>query len=257
MTLDEIKKAKNPPIHTLSTTLSDKQAICYLDNNPDMANKLDAEDGDKIEKAKNHWRNFGLFEMGTENEKKSPFMCDDADEGDNANNNSNNTNNNFNNILTNNPIQNIVNSPGISNIRELGEKWSDGIRSIVFRYKNKDGEYKEISSNKKSFEFKCLEQKRFLNQPYKLNNNRGNKWRKDADGNKIKGQDAETVVDNLIYTANLCKNGNYDQNFYLTNDYDGKFVESDIYDNIESEHIHFHRHSYDLVHDELENINDI
>ena len=75
----------------------------------------------------------------------------------------------------------------------------------------------------------------------------------------IKNEDAETVKDNIIYTANLCKNGNNNQNFYLTNDNDNTFVDSDlnIYDNIESDHIHFHRHSYDLQHSELENIHDI
>ena len=141
-------------------------------------------------------------------------------------------------------------------INELGDSWSNGIRSIIFRYKNKDGEYKEIKS-KKSFELKCLEQKRFLNQPYKQNNNRGNKWITDTAGNKIKDQDADKVEDNVIYTANLCENGNYDQNFYLTNDDDSKFVDSYLYDNIDSDHIHFHRHSYDLLHEGLEDINDI
>ena len=149
-------------------------------------------------------------------------------------------------ILTNNPIQYFVNAPGITNIRDLGEKWSDGIRSIVFRYKNKDGEYKEISSNKKSYELKCLEKETLLNQPYKQKNNRG----------KVKNQASETVVSNNIYTANLCENGNYNQNFYLTNKNDDKYVDDDdIYNH--SNHIHFHKHPYDIEHDELENIHDI
>ena len=251
MTLYEAKDKKYPPIHTLSTTLSEKQALCYLENNPGLIDsfkpksELGSGEDDRIEKAKDHWINYGLWEIGTDKEKKSPFMCD----YDNNNTLSNNT-------LNNNIIQNVVKSPGITNIRDLGKTWNDGIRSIIFRYKNKDGEYKEISSTTKSFELKCLEKKRFLNQPYKQNNNRGNKWRTDESGEKVKNQDSGTLVDSVIYTANLCKNGNNDQSFYLTNDNDSKFVDSKIYD-IESDHIHFHRHSYDINHEQLEDINDI
>lgn len=251
MTLYEAKDKKYPPIQTLSTTLSEKQALCYLENNPGLIDafkpksELGSGEDDRIEKAKAHWINYGLWEIGTDKEKKSPFMCD----YDNNNTLSNNT-------LNNNIIQNVVKSPGITNIRDLGKTWNDGIRSIIFRYKNKDGEYKEISSNTKSFELKCLEKKRFLNQPYKQNNNRGNKWRTDKSGGKVKNQDSGTLVDSVIYTANLCKNGYDDQNFYLTNDNDSKFVDSKIYD-IESDHIHFHRHSYDINHEQLEDINDI
>jgi hypothetical protein len=178
----------------------------------------------------------------------------DATNNDATNNDATNNdaaNNKLDNLI-NNEFQHVVNAPGITNIRDLDGKWDNGIRSIIFRFKNKDGAYKEKSSNKKSYEMKCLEKKQLLNQPYKQNNNKGDKW-----NGYVKNEAADTVVDNVIYTANLCKNGNYNQNFYLFNHDDDKFVDSNIYDDIESEHIHFHKHPYPLVHEEIQDNYDI
>ena len=165
---------------------------------------------------------------------------------ENAQNNTNNTNNNnnnnntntisMNNVLHKNSVNKFVNSPGIKNINEFGDDWDDGIKSIIFRYKTESGEYKEISSASKSFELKCLEKEQLTNQPYK---------------------DKDDVVNTNIYTANLCKNGNNNQTFYLIGDNDDKYVDSDIYDNMDDNHLHFHKHPYDLVHTELEDIHDI
>ena len=211
---------ENPPIQTLSNTISDKQALCYIDNNPDIKdNTLPGVNlpwgSTRIEKAKYHWAEYGIFEIGTDDEKQSPFICD-------------NTNKNLDKVVIKNPTQYLVNSPGIINVRDLGDNWNNGIRSIIFRYKNKDGEYKEIRSTTKTYEMKCLEKKQLLNQT------------KLIDGD---------VINTNIYTANLCKNGYDNQNFYLFNENDDKFVDSNIYDNIESNHIHFHKHPYDIDHD--------
>ena len=211
---------ENSPIQTLSNTISDKQALCYIDNNPDIkeATKPDVNlpwGSTRIEKAKYHWAEYGIFEVGTDDEKQSPFICD-------------NTNNNSDKVVIKNPTQYLVNSPGITNVRDLGDKWNNGIRSIIFRYKNKDGEYKEIRSTTTTYEMKCLEKKQLLNQTKLI----------DSD-----------VINTNIYTANLCKNGYDNQNFYLFNENDDKIVDSNIYDDIESNHIHFHKHPYDIDHD--------
>jgi len=155
---------------------------------------------------------------------------EDNENENNDNNNNNNDNNNSNKVVIKNPTQYLVNSQGITNVRDLGDNWNDGIRSIIFRYKNKDGEYKEISSTSKTYEMKCLEKKQLLNQTKTINSD---------------------VKNTNIYTADLCKNGYDNQNFYLYSDNDDKFVESNIYDDIDSEHIHFHKHPYDIIHEDI------
>ena len=55
-----------------------------------------------------------------------------------------------------------------------------------------------------------------------------------------------------LYTANSCVNGNKAQQFYLTNIYDNMpdkdFTLSKLYDNLDIEHVHFHRHKFSESH---------
>jgi len=196
LTLDELKKSVSNSYKDKTTT----NTISSNDNNDNDNNDNDNNDNDN------------------------------NDNTDNDNNDNDNNDNDNSDKYDKNPTQYIVESPGIKNVRDLGDNWSKGIRSIIFRYKNKDGEYKEISSKTKSYEMKCLEKDTLLNQTKLINS---------------------AIINNNIYTANLCKNGNDKQNFYLYNDNDDKFVESNIYDDIDSEHIHFHKHNYDSLHEEL------
>ena len=114
-----------------------------------------------------------------------------------------------------NPLYFVVSSPGISDVTKLGDDWNDGIRSIKF--------YKE---RKDLYELKCLEKYPFTYQP---------------------GTD-ETPITEELMTANLCKNGSTNQQFYFSGENDNNY-EPDNYKTITDNHIHFHRHPYDTVHE--------
>ena len=81
------------------------------------------------------------------------------------------------------------------------------------------------------YELKCLEKYKFRNQ---------------------QSIESDKFVENDLFTANLCKNGEEKQQFYFTSDTDDKFTDSNIYDNIDSTHLHFHRHKYDEEHPDIE-----
>ena len=126
-------------------------------------------------------------------------------------------------IVKTNPINKLVSGEGIKNVRELGNNWVDGIRSMILSHKSAgDNDY---------YELKCLEKYKLSNQP-----------------DIIK----DTITHNNLFTANYCKAGNINQNFYFSGDNDSKFVESDIYDDLDDEHLHFHRHKYEDVHQDLD-----
>ena len=126
-------------------------------------------------------------------------------------------------IVKINPINKLVSGEGIKNVRELGNNWVDGIRSMILSHKSAgDNDY---------YELKCLEKYKLSNQP------------------DIK---SDTIKHNNLFTANYCKSGNINQNFYFSGDNDSKFVESDMYDDLDDEHLHYHRHKYDEVHTELD-----
>ena len=132
-----------------------------------------------------------------------------------ANNNNTNSNNNAEPEVKG--MFQVVRPPGIENVLALGDEWKDGIRSIQF-----------VTN---PFELKCLEKIEFKNDV----NKRGNK--KD---------------EHNLYTANSCVNGNKAQQFYLTNIYDNmpdkEFTLSKLYDNLDTEHVHFHRHEFNDNH---------
>ena len=114
-----------------------------------------------------------------------------------------------------NPVYFIVEPPGISDVTKLGDTWIDGIRSIKFYKPRKD-----------FYELKCLEKYPFTYEP---------------------GKDGTSVTEELM-TANLCKNGNTNQQFYFSGEHDNKYEPAD-YDDLSESHIHFHRHPYDSVHE--------
>ena len=114
-----------------------------------------------------------------------------------------------------NPLYFVVSSPGISDVTTLGADWNDGIRSIKF-----------FIPRKLHYELKCLEKYPFTYQP---------------------GTDETSVTEELL-TANLCKNGNTNQQFYFSGVNDSMF-EPDSYEDLSENHIHFHRHPYDSEHE--------
>jgi len=114
-----------------------------------------------------------------------------------------------------NPLYFIVSPPGISDVTKLGDAWVDGIRSIKFYKPRKD-----------YYELKCLEKYPFTYQP---------------------GKDGTSVTEELM-TANLCKNGETNQQFYFSGDKDTNY-EPDYYKNITENHVHFHRHPYNSSHE--------
>jgi hypothetical protein len=115
-----------------------------------------------------------------------------------------------------NPLFFVVSPPGISDISILGTEWIDGIRSIKFFKPRKD-----------LYELKCLENYPFTYQPYIDN----------------------TSVNEELLTANLCKNGDTNQQFYFSGEHDNKF-EPDNYNDTNYAHVHFHRHPYDSQHED-------
>jgi hypothetical protein len=114
-----------------------------------------------------------------------------------------------------NPLYFVVSSPGISDVTKLGDDWIDGIRSIKF-YKPREELY----------ELKCLEKYPFTYQP----------------------NTDETPITEELMTANLCKNGSTNQQFYFSGENDNNY-EPDIYKTITDNHVHFHRHPYDSEHE--------
>ena len=134
-----------------------------------------------------------------------------------------NTNDNIKEIVKTNPINKLVSGEGIKNVRDLGNNWVDGIRSMILSHKSAgDNDY---------YELKCLEKYKLSNQP-------------DIKSDKINHND--------LFTANFCKPGNVNQNFYFSGENDSKFLESNIYDDLDEDHLHFHRHKYDETHQELD-----
>ena len=131
-------------------------------------------------------------------------------------------------LVKTNPNLKLIEPPGISDVRDFGDEWYDGIRSMIVRYKDKNGQYKELMKSK-TYEHKCVEKYSFNYNPNIENTSKKNK----------------DITKNL-FTANLCKNGNSDQNFFITSDDDDKFTQSNIYD--EDSIQHFHKHSYDTIH---------
>lgn len=138
----------------------------------------------------------------------------------NNKNNNNNNNNNSNNNSSEPEVKamfQVVRPPGIENVLALGDEWKDGIRSIQF-VTMPEGD---------AYELKCLEKIEFKNDV----NKRGDK--KDQHN---------------LYTANSCVNGNLAQQFYLTNIYDNmpdkEFTLSSLYDDLNINHVHFHRHKF-------------
>jgi hypothetical protein len=114
-----------------------------------------------------------------------------------------------------NPLYFVVSPPGISDVTKLGDGWIDGIRSIKFRKEAKD-----------YYELKCLEKYPFTYQP----------------------NTDETPITEELMTANLCKNGSTNQQFYFSGENDNNY-EPDIYKTITDNHVHFHRHPYDSEHE--------
>jgi len=126
-------------------------------------------------------------------------------------------------IVKTNPINKLVSGEGIKNVRDLGNNWVDGIRSMILSHKSAgDNDY---------YELKCLEKYKLSNQP------------------DIK---KDSIKHNNLFTANYCKPGNSSQNFYFSGDNDSKFVDSNMYDDLDDDHLHFHRHKYDEVHQDLD-----
>ena len=119
-----------------------------------------------------------------------------------------------------NPLFFVVSPPGISDISALGTEWIDGIRSIKFFKPRKD-----------LYELKCLENYKFTYQPY---------------------IDDTSKTEELL-TANLCKNGDTNQQFYFSGKYDNIF-EPDNYNENDFEHVHFHRHAYDSQHEGVSHV---
>ena len=116
-----------------------------------------------------------------------------------------------------NPLYFIVSSPGISDVAKLGDVWVDGIRSIKF-YKPREDLY----------ELKCLDKYPFIYQP----------------------NTDETPITEELMTANLCKNGSTNQQFYFSSDNDNIYEPNTDHKEIIDKHIHFHRHPYDSEHEE-------
>ena len=115
-----------------------------------------------------------------------------------------------------NPLYYVVSSPGISDVTKLGDEWVNGIRSIKF-----------IKDSKEYYELKCLEKYPFTYQP---------------------NTDESSVTEELI-TANLCKNGSTNQQFYFSGENDNIYEPDNYNNNISGKHIHFHRHPYDSTHE--------
>jgi hypothetical protein len=131
-------------------------------------------------------------------------------------------------LLAKNPNLKIIDPPGVPDVRTFGNKWVNGIRSMILRYKDKTGKSIEIVSNN-IYEMKCIEKYPF---------------------NYVENISSESSVNKNLFTANLCKNGNTNQNFFLSADSDSNFTKDDsIYD--EREHQHFHKHDYSELHDDI------
>ena len=126
-------------------------------------------------------------------------------------------------IVSKNPLTHVVTNKGISDVRTLGDDWVNGIKSIVLSHSSGgDSDY---------YELKCLEKYKFRNQ---------------------QSVNSDKFVENDLITANFCKNGAENQQFYFASDSDNKFTDSNIYDNIDSTHLHFHRHKYDEEHQAID-----
>jgi hypothetical protein len=118
-----------------------------------------------------------------------------------------------------NPLYFVVSSPGISDVSKLGDGWVDGIRSIKF-YKPRENLY----------ELKCLEKYPFTYQP----------------------NTDETPITEELMTANLCKNGTTNQQFYFSSETDNMYEpDTDDHKEVTDKHIHFHRHPYDSEHEDV------
>ena len=190
--------------------------------------------------------NFGYGDISGESELSSDKIIDKdtltslmEDSGgagttEAATNNNNNNNNSskieinmydkkLKEIVSKNPITHVVTSKGISDVRTLGDDWVKGIKSIVLSHSSGgDSDY---------YELKCLEKYKFKNQ---------------------QSVNSDKFVENDLITANFCKNGAENQQFYFASDSDNKFTDSNIYDNIDSTHLHFHRHKYDEEHQDID-----
>jgi len=160
-------------------------------------------------------------EDGDEEEEKEDETNDDSDKDVNIEINT--YDNKIKDIVKTNPINKLVSGEGIKNVRDLGNNWVDGIRSLILSHKSAgDTDY---------YELKCLEKYNLSNQ---------------SDIKK------DTIKHNNLITANYCKPGNINQNFYFSGNNDTKFLESNIYNEIDEDHLHFHRHKYDEIHQELD-----
>lgn len=136
------------------------------------------------------------------------------------NNNSNNNasyeyNFNINNLFNYEKTSDLfyfVKSPGIKDVRELGRKWKNGIRSIRF--------FKQVVG-KDYYGPQCLNYTEFSY-------------------NKSKSRKSQSKNYNeSLFEGSECKNGEKSQEFYLYND-----DEIATHAETDEDHIHFHKHMY-------------